>query len=64
MAAVKEGGSNWDDDPNFDDDEAPDSWWENVRLKGTYSILHASWPDKHPNELSKFRPCYCTNILQ
>jgi hypothetical protein len=33
-APVEEERSDWDDDPNIDDEEAPDSRWENVRLKG------------------------------
>ena len=27
-------GSDWDDDPNIDDKETPDSQWKNVKLEG------------------------------
>jgi len=34
MAPVEEEGLDWDDDPNVDDEEAPELRWENVRPKG------------------------------
>ena len=35
MAPVGEDeGSDWDDDPNIDDEETPDSRWKNVKLEG------------------------------
>jgi hypothetical protein len=34
QAVEKADGSDWDDNSNVDDEETPDSQWENVKLKG------------------------------